>query len=166
MKSKKENIFKIIFRRYCIDMGTTSSSTTISTPMSTLTADQEVKVYRQLMAKHQDLLQQQPPASSAIIYDTLRQLHDNIVQSYTNPSPSVDKDVVFQCPRVRFGRTNLSMPILTCGGMRMQQTWTPKDGITLQDIDQECQKNFEDVVRHSKKVFLFCLSIIMSIFFI
>ena len=31
----------------------------------------------------------------------------------------------FQVPKVRFGRTELQMPIVTCGGMRFQQTWLP-----------------------------------------
>lgn len=28
-------------------------------------------------------------------------------------------------PKVRFGRTELQMPIVTCGGMRVQKTWVP-----------------------------------------
>ena len=31
----------------------------------------------------------------------------------------------FKCPTVRFGRTELQMPILTCGTMRFQFNWTP-----------------------------------------
>ena len=33
----------------------------------------------------------------------------------------------FQVPKVRFGRTNIQMPIITCGGMQLQQTWFPDD---------------------------------------
>jgi hypothetical protein len=35
------------------------------------------------------------------------------------------------------------MPIITCGGMRMQQTWKPPDGYSLKDVTSECQRNFE-----------------------
>ena len=28
-----------------------------------------------------------------------------------------------KCPTRRFGRTEIQMPILTCGGMRLQQSW-------------------------------------------
>lgn len=31
----------------------------------------------------------------------------------------------FQVPKVRFGRTELAMPIITCGAMRFQHTWAP-----------------------------------------
>merc|ERR1712150_123311 len=31
----------------------------------------------------------------------------------------------FQVPKVRYGRTELMIPIVTCGGMRVQQTWLP-----------------------------------------
>jgi hypothetical protein len=46
---------------------------------------------------------------------------------------------LWQCPKVRFGRTELAMPVITCGGMRQQQTWRPKEGTTLADIDDQCQ---------------------------
>lgn len=31
----------------------------------------------------------------------------------------------WQCPKVRFGRTELQMSIITCGSMRFQHTWMP-----------------------------------------
>lgn len=31
----------------------------------------------------------------------------------------------FKVPKVRFGKTELQMPIVTCGGMRVQKTWVP-----------------------------------------
>lgn len=37
----------------------------------------------------------------------------------------------FKCPKVRFGRTELMMPIITCGGMRMQQTWQVSCAFTI-----------------------------------
>ena len=49
----------------------------------------------------------------------------------------------FQCPKVRFGKTELQMPIITLGGMRQQQTWSPPGGMTIEQINEECQSNFE-----------------------
>lgn len=38
------------------------------------------------------------------------------------------------------------MPIITCGGMRMQQTWKPGEGFSMEDVSAECQANFEAIV--------------------
>jgi predicted aldo/keto reductase-like oxidoreductase len=43
----------------------------------------------------------------------------------------------------RFGRTNLKMPVLTCGGMRYQQAW--KD-LTASEIPKENQANVEATI--------------------
>ena len=56
-------------------------------------------------------------------------------------------------PRRRFGKTELSMPLLTCGGMRLQQTWMP-DTIPISPnriskINASCQNNLLDCVRLS-----------------
>lgn len=40
-----------------------------------------------------------------------------------------DKEL-FKVPTVRFGKTNIQMPVVTCGGMRLQNTWLP-DSIPL-----------------------------------
>ena len=40
----------------------------------------------------------------------------------------------WKCPKNRFGRTELQMPIITLGGMRQQQTWSPPDSMSLDDI--------------------------------
>lgn len=34
-------------------------------------------------------------------------------------------EIATQVPKVRFGKTELQMPIITCGGMRFQSTWLP-----------------------------------------
>jgi len=52
----------------------------------------------------------------------------------------------FKCPTRRFGRTELQMPILTLGGMRMQQTWQPAEGFSMADVTAECQYNFEAII--------------------
>jgi len=57
----------------------------------------------------------------------------------------------FTVPKVRFGKTELQMPIITCGGMRLQETWIP-DNIPLLKSDKskvvksKSQTNFKDVV--------------------
>ncbi|MEI8139275.1 MAG: aldo/keto reductase [bacterium] len=47
-------------------------------------------------------------------------------------------------PTRRFGRTELEMPVLTCGGMRFQQSWQDTD-----DITTENQKNLEATVQRA-----------------
>src|SRR5688500_4324466 len=44
----------------------------------------------------------------------------------------------------RFGRTGLSMPVLSCGGMRYQQSWNDKDPFTA-----ESQKNLEACIHRA-----------------
>lgn len=44
----------------------------------------------------------------------------------------------------RFGRTELQMPVITCGGMRFQQGWQDVD---FDEITDECQQNLEATVR-------------------
>ncbi len=44
----------------------------------------------------------------------------------------------------RFGKTNLQMPVFSCGGMRYQQSWNDKDPFT-----PDSQKNLEATIRRS-----------------
>ncbi|MDA0577726.1 MAG: aldo/keto reductase [Verrucomicrobia bacterium] len=44
----------------------------------------------------------------------------------------------------RFGQTELSMPVLTCGGMRYQQSW---QDIAPQDLDRKIQENVAATVQ-------------------
>eukprot|EP00586_Coscinodiscus_wailesii_P006345 CAMPEP_0172487586 /NCGR_PEP_ID=MMETSP1066-20121228/16721_1 /TAXON_ID=671091 /ORGANISM="Coscinodiscus wailesii, Strain CCMP2513" /LENGTH=580 /DNA_ID=CAMNT_0013254289 /DNA_START=93 /DNA_END=1835 /DNA_ORIENTATION=+ len=51
-------------------------------------------------------------------------------------------------PKTRFGKTNLDMPIVTLGGMRLQQAWGP----AITSIDQvtpECQENLVAIIRRA-----------------
>lgn len=48
-----------------------------------------------------------------------------------------------EIPTRRFGRTELQMPVLTCGGMRFQQSW---EDICSDELDAEGQANVERVV--------------------
>ena len=46
----------------------------------------------------------------------------------------------------RFGRTELQMPVFSCGGMRYQQSW---DDMPLADVNPENQANLEATIRCS-----------------
>ena len=49
-------------------------------------------------------------------------------------------------PTKRFGRTELQMPVLTCGGMRFQQGW---NDLTPEEIDSKGQANLEACVHYA-----------------
>ena len=49
----------------------------------------------------------------------------------------------------RFGRTELSMPVFSCGGMRYQYKWQDR---SLADIPQDSQKNLESTINKSLEV--------------
>ena len=46
----------------------------------------------------------------------------------------------------RFGRTNLQMPVFSCGGMRYQQSWSD---VTWDQVDAAGQSNLEATIRRS-----------------
>ncbi len=49
----------------------------------------------------------------------------------------------------RFGRTELQMPIFSCGGMRYQQTW---DDAALDVVEEENQRNLEATIRRGMEL--------------
>ncbi|VGO20015.1 aldo/keto reductase [Pontiella sulfatireligans] len=49
-------------------------------------------------------------------------------------------------PTKRFGRTEVQMPVLTCGGMRYQQGW---DDLDPGKIDPKIQENLEDCIHYA-----------------
>ena len=49
-------------------------------------------------------------------------------------------------PRRRFGRTELQMPVFSCGGMRYQQTW---DDLDADKIDADSQANVEACIHRA-----------------
>lgn len=54
-------------------------------------------------------------------------------------------------PTVRFGKTDIQMPILTLGCMRFQQSWN-RGGKTCkrpEEIEKECQDNLVNILRHA-----------------
>lgn len=46
----------------------------------------------------------------------------------------------------RFGRTDLQMPVFSCGGMRYQQAW---DDMPLAEVEAENQRNLEATIRRA-----------------
>jgi len=54
-------------------------------------------------------------------------------------------------PTVRYGRTNIQMPIVTLGCMRFQQSWNRggKPITTPEQLDQECQDNLVRILKHA-----------------
>lgn len=49
----------------------------------------------------------------------------------------------------RFGRTELQLPVLSCGGMRYQHSW--KD-VSLADVPRKNQENLEAIIRRALEV--------------
>lgn len=49
----------------------------------------------------------------------------------------------------RFGRTELEMPVFSCGGMRYQQSW---DDIAPETVDESGQRNLEETILRSLEV--------------
>lgn len=56
-----------------------------------------------------------------------------------------------QVPTVRFGRTELDMPIVSLGCMRFQQAWGPKI-TSMDDVTPECQANVVAILRRAAKL--------------
>ena len=49
----------------------------------------------------------------------------------------------------RFGRTNLQMPVFSCGGMRYQQAWSD---VPWDQVDKAGQANLEATIRRAVEV--------------
>ena len=49
----------------------------------------------------------------------------------------------------RFGRTNIEMPVFSCGGMRYQQSW---DDIAPDTVEESGQRNLEETILRSLEV--------------
>lgn len=56
-------------------------------------------------------------------------------------------------PKVRFGKTELQMPIVTLGCMRSQQSWNrakPEDQVLdMSKVEEDCQKNLVEILRYA-----------------
>jgi len=102
---------------------------------SLLSNDAKVKVVNQMAWEHSQLTRE-GLSDAAITARLIGRLTD-LVSLYSTAS--------YVCPRRRFGRTELQMPVLTLGGMRQQQTWSPPADFTAEDIKKEVQNNFEAI---------------------
>lgn len=56
-------------------------------------------------------------------------------------------------PKVRYGKTEIQMPVVTMGCMRFQQSWNRGDKSTnvenIDQVDKECQENLVNILKHS-----------------
>jgi predicted aldo/keto reductase-like oxidoreductase len=62
-----------------------------------------------------------------------------------------DDDVSMKCPTVRYGRTEIQMPIVSLGCMRFQQSWN-RGGKPIKSpsqIEKECQENLVNIIKHA-----------------
>jgi predicted aldo/keto reductase-like oxidoreductase len=57
-----------------------------------------------------------------------------------------EEGMIMTVPTKRFGRTEVDMPVLTCGGMRYQQAWTDLDP---KEIDPKIQDNLEATIHRA-----------------
>lgn len=86
-----------------------------------------------------------------------QELVNDMIDTKTNnneeeKSSSSSSSSSFQIPTVRFGKTELQMPIITCGGMRIQETWIPDTTTLLKPnkrkvVQSPSQTNLKDVIR-------------------
>ncbi|KAL9179812.1 hypothetical protein ACHAXT_007782 [Thalassiosira profunda] len=70
---------------------------------------------------------------------------------------SIPEEERFTIPKVRFGRTEVQMPIVTCGGMRVQETWVPDTLPLLKSnkakvVKSKSQGNLKEVILACLKV--------------
>ena len=84
--------------------------------------------------------------------EQMLELTKRLVQTATWRNHSPD----FQVPKVRFGKTELMMPIVTCGGMRFQHTWMPDyfpiSASKTTVLQSESQSSMVEVVRQCLRV--------------
>lgn len=115
----------------------------ISENLSLISDDALIKIVRQI-----DFWMGEKNLSDAQINELVKRLVD--VASWRTNHPD------FKVPKVRFGKTELQMPIITCGGMRFQHTWMPDSvpiAISKQKVIKTAsQSNILDIVRACLKV--------------
>ena len=127
-------------------------SAAINAHIESIPDDSIIKLTRQLEFWH----------AEGLGVDEMVNLAERLVHAATWRSRVADTDGEgkqgkFTVPKVRFGRTELEMPIVTCGGMRLQWTWLP-DSLPLLSpskkkvLKSESQVNLKDVIRTCLKV--------------
>ena len=76
--------------------------------------------------------------------------HDGVPVHLVEPAPAT-AGVQGKIRTRRFGRTEIQMPILNCGGMRMQQG-PHTEGMTPVDVQAECQANLDAIPRRATQL--------------
>ena len=127
-----------------LTMGAGSSVT--AAEAAGLSSGSKVKIYNQLV-NEAEVLRQNEVTNPAETMKILQTRHSDLVKLYSSSSSSGMSPL--QCPKVRFGRTELQMPILSLGGMRQQETWNPPEGMKLENINKEIQANFEAIAERA-----------------
>lgn len=113
---------------------------TLANPLS---SDKELKISRQLIAYNEELTRNN--ISNDKKYESLVEKYNELSKLYSLSS--------YQVPHVRFGRTELMMPIITCGGMRQQETWmNDSNKFSIENINKENHKNFELVIQRAMEL--------------
>merc|ERR1711865_536537 len=102
---------------------------------------------------HQGLLPHTPlrPRPAVLDNGVVDEIHQRL-DRLNATRPPVKASSGFQCPKVRFGRTELQMPIITCGGMRLQQSWNRAGAQTvlkMEEVDPSCQGNLIAIIRQA-----------------
>ena len=118
-------------------------NTLIAAHADSISNDALIKLVRQLEFWHTD-----GNISEADLIDTTQRLIHTA--SMTNASSS------FVVPTMRFGKTEIQMPIVTCGGMRLQRTWMP-DTVPIAPnrarvLASDCQANLKASIQLCLKV--------------
>jgi len=75
----------------------------------------------------------------------------NLAKMLASSSSSSSNDGTMKCPTVRYGRTEIQMPIVSLGCMRFQQSWN-RGGKPIKSPDQiekECQDNLVNIIKHA-----------------
>eukprot|EP00934_Nitzschia_sp_Nitz4_P008639 Nitzschia sp. Nitz4//scaffold84_size84139//30119//32022//NITZ4_005194-RA/size84139-snap-gene-0.120-mRNA-1//-1//CDS//3329559021//8629//frame0 len=114
----------------------------LKSELANLSGDSVVKIVRQL-----DFWIKERLPEAELVALTQRLVHTATWQSRMGS---------FQVPKVRFGRTELQMPIITCGAMRFQHTWMPDSmpiAISKKKVIQTpSQENIINIVRQCLKM--------------
>ena len=109
-----------------------------------LSDEQIVKICRQLQFWHKEVSD-----SNELLAITKRLIHQSLWFKENKDEAKV--------PTVRFGKTELQMPIVTCGGMRLQATWLPDIIPVLRPsrktvLKGATQENLKNCIRECLKI--------------
>eukprot|EP00592_Proboscia_alata_P010969 CAMPEP_0194354250 /NCGR_PEP_ID=MMETSP0174-20130528/2447_1 /TAXON_ID=216777 /ORGANISM="Proboscia alata, Strain PI-D3" /LENGTH=661 /DNA_ID=CAMNT_0039123139 /DNA_START=37 /DNA_END=2022 /DNA_ORIENTATION=+ len=99
--------------------------------------------------------QEKTDLSLDLLVSECEQLSDLLEQNSIPATKTftTDSSKRLRVPKVRFGKTELQMPIVTLGSMRFQQTWN-RGGKSvkvksMEDVSLECQENLVSIIRHA-----------------